>query len=73
MITDRLMVMVAVAVLCGSAFAGGLLSKNVAPDKAVVGGALVAVAGFALAAVIVSARRISARSAEPGAAADGGA
>jgi hypothetical protein len=58
---DRVKVAVAVSVVCGCAFAGGLLAQNAASEKAVVGGALVAIGGLAFAAVVRLARRISAR------------
>lgn len=69
MLWNRLRAGVAVCVVCGCAFAGGLLSKGVASDKAVVGGLLIAFAGSAFAALVYFAR-VSVRIAEPGAAPD---
>jgi hypothetical protein len=56
MLRDRLKAGLAVCVVCGCAFAGGLLACGAASDKAIVGGALVAAAGAAFAAVVYFAR-----------------
>ncbi len=56
MFRNRLKASVAVCVVCGSAFAGGLLANGTASDKAAVGGLLVAVAGMAFAAIVYFAR-----------------
>ncbi len=66
MLRNRLGASVAVCVVCGGAFAGGLLACGAASDKAMVGGLLVAVAGSAFAALVYFARA-SAKGAEPAA------
>lgn len=68
---DRLKASLAVCAMCGCASAGGLLASGAASDKAVVGGALVAVAGAAFTALAHFAQAAGHR-AEPGDAAGGG-
>ncbi len=64
MFRNRQKASVAVCVICGSAFAGGLLANGTAFDKAVVGGLMVAVAAMAIAALVDFALRADQR-AEP--------
>ncbi len=56
MFRNRLNASMAACIMCGSAFAGGLLGNGTSSDKAVVGGLLVAVAGMAFAALVYFAR-----------------
>ncbi len=59
MFRNRFKASVAACVLCGTAFAGGLLGNGTASDKAVVGGLLVAVAGMAVAALVYFVRAVA--------------
>ncbi len=61
MFRNRLKASVAGCVMCGSAFAGGLLVNGTDTDKAVVGGLLVAVAALAVAALVYFVRTADGR------------
>jgi hypothetical protein len=51
MLRNRLKAGLAISVISGCAFAGGLLARGAASDKALVGGVLVAVAASAFVAL----------------------
>ncbi len=56
MLRNRFRASLAGCVVCGSAFAGGMVARGATPDRALVGGLLVSVTSAAFATLVYFAR-----------------